>query len=764
MKKRISFTIEGVVQGVGFRPFLHRLARRFSLGGWAKNTSGGVCGELEGKADDLSFFFEALPSCLPPLARIENIEKKELQSLEGYSDFKILDSDVGDGFTLISPDMATCMDCERELLNPADRRYLYPFINCTNCGPRFTIIRRMPYDRKNTSMAPFPMCPVCAREYGDIDNRRYHAQPDCCPDCGPEVFFLDSQGNRLPGSALDDPISHARRYLAQGKIIAVKGIGGIHLACNALDPQAVARLRQKKGRPRKPLALMAASTEAVRSICRLSPEEELLLTSESRPIVLLEKRVPDILPNISFCGSIGVMLPYTPVHRLLFHGSNMKLLVMTSANRSGCPVLTDNDESLHTLSGVADGFLLNNRDIVNRCDDSVVMYGHKGPVFFRRSRGYAPAPFYSPKDFTGICAFGAEQKAAFAFGRGPYLFLSPHIGDLKNMETMDHYESMAKTYNELFKIHPEIIACDLHPDYASTHIAEKAAKEAGRPLIRVQHHHGHMAACMADNGLDEEVFAIIWDGTGLGSDREIWGGEFLTGDFKNCKRVGSIRPIALPGGDKATEEIGRIGLSLLWDAGLDTDFAPLFVKKRQAVTALLDHHLSCPAASSMGRLFDGVAALLCSLNGITFDGEGPMSVEALASGCMPDLSKDCPPYPALFYSDAGVRRFDIRPLVRAIVSDIKHKVKSDAIAKKFMETLCYMALFQTQALNPRHLPVVLSGGVFLNRFLLSGVTELLARHSFKVYTHHKVSPTDEGLALGQAFIALYTSSTTRKEV
>ncbi len=749
MRQRVYLKIRGIVQGVGFRPYLHRTANACHLVGWAKNTSGGVEVQAEGEETDIKAFLECLTSSPPPMSCIEDFWTKNMEPLNREKEFVIQKSSKRLEATLIAPDIATCKDCEKELFTPSDRRYQYPFINCTNCGPRFTIIRDLPYDRDKTVMSEFHMCPQCQKEYEDITDRRYHAQPDCCPECGPRVFFLDAAGR----SVLGDPLTTARHYLSHGRIIAVKGIGGIHLACDAFDPQAVERLRARKHRPEKPLALMAASMDEVRKICLVSRDEERLLTGSARPIVLLKRKDAALPRGISFSRRIGVMLPYTPVHLLLFAQDSPGLLVMTSANRSGCPVLIDNDQAADVLSGIADGYLLNNRPIENRCDDSVVMAVDGKKCFLRRSRGYAPAPLiFHDRDFSGICAMGAEQKGSFALGRDGHVFLSPHIGDLKNMETFDHYQTMLDTYMRLFKITPKFLVCDRHPDYFSTQAAREMCEKKGLPLIRVWHHHAHMASCMADNGLNTKVFGIIWDGTGLGDDHTIWGGEFLEGDYESFRRVGSIRPIPLPGADQAIREIGRIGAALLWDAGLKLQAAPLPEEKLKAVSVMLDHHIACPNASSMGRLFDGAASLLLGLSQITFDGEGAMKVEALAED-VPVFHKDSrPPYPVTFYMDQQVRRFDIRPLIRAVVSDIEQHISGPVIAGRFMETLCHMALLQTRALNSRHLPVVLSGGVFQNRFLLCGIKQLLTLHGFTVYTHDRVSPGDEGVSLGQLFI------------
>ena len=744
-RQRVRITVSGIVQGVGFRPFLHRLALAHNLTGWVRNTSSGVELELEGTQVALDAFASGLKSDAPPLAVVEAVELFPLAGLAGYRDFSIRASQHSDGATLVSPDIAPCPACLRELYTPGDRRERYPFINCTDCGPRFTIIRSLPYDRPGTSMSGFSMCPDCAAEYGDISTRRYHAQPDCCPVCGPRAFYLDDKGRPLPG----DPIALAQKALAAGGILAVKGAGGIHLACNALDPAAVARLRRRKHREEKPLAVMCRDLSAAEKLCRLSEEESRLLQSPRRPILLLKKNTADEHSELSANRRLGVMLPYTPLHVLLLDGSagGPDTLVMTSANLPGRPVMTENDEALTGLQGIADGFLLHDRDIVNRCDDSLAAVYNGREYFFRRSRGYAPQPVTTEPEVSGILAFGAEQKASFAAGREHHAFLSQHIGDLKNAETLDHYCSAMQTYLRLFHIQPSLLVCDLHPDYFSTREAEEIARQSGLPLLRVQHHWAHMAACMADNRLDGEAFGIIWDGTGLGSDGTIWGGEFLVGGLRSFRRVGSIRPVRLPGGDAATKKIGRIALSLAWDAGLSPDALPP-CESRAPLLAMLEKGISCPGASSIGRLFDGVYSLLTGRQAAAYDGQAPELLEALADETIPGQI-----YPLAFYEKDGLRRFDTRPLIRAVCADAAAGIFPAAIARGFMDALCRMAVEQCRVLNPGRLPVVLSGGVFLNQYLLTGITRLLEGAGFSVYTHCRVSPGDEGLCLGQLAIA-----------
>lgn len=740
---RRHFLVEGIVQGVGFRPFVHRQAARLGLSGWARNTAAGLELELEGSAEALDEFLRVLRTAPPPLAVIEGVEVQDL-SPTGETGFAILPSREGAAATLISPDLAPCAACLAEMNDPHGRRYRYPFLNCTDCGPRFSIIRRLPYDRPATTMAGFAMCPDCAAEYGDIASRRYHAQPNCCPVCGPRAVYLDAGGNPRPG----DPIAEAQRVLRLGGIVAVKGTGGIHLACRADSPGAVARLRRRKHRPEKPLALMARDLSAAAALCSFDETEATLLQSPRRPILLLRKKDPAGQHWLSATTRLGVMLPYTPLHILLLDGTfgGPDLVVMTSANRPGCPVLTDNKDALAALRGIADGFLLHDRTIANRCDDSLAMVWRRATVFFRRSRGYAPQPILLDRDVTGVLTFGAEQKGSFAAGRGRHAFVSQYIGDLKNAETLDHYRTALSTTLDLFGLSPAALVCDLHPDYASTREAEEMARKLHLPLRRVQHHWAHMAACMADNRLTGPVFGLIWDGTGLGEDGTIWGGECLMGDYRTYRRVGSIRPVALPGGDVCTKEIGRIALSLAADAGCP-ESAPDF-PRRAGVAALLGSLLPSPRSSGIGRLFDGVYALLTGRTDANYDGQAPALLEALAEGAEPaDV------YTSAFYEEDGVRFFDTRPLIRALCAAKAAGTDPAALAAGFQQALCRMALDQCTALNPDRLPVALSGGVFLNRALLEGVTTLLEGAGYRVYTHQRVSPSDEGLALGQLAIA-----------
>ena len=737
--ERVLIHIHGIVQGVGFRPFIHKQVRAYRLAGTIKNTSSGVELELEGERAELERFIADLPRKAPKLAVIERVETEFSAELKHFTDFEILQSKTeAQRNTLISPDIGICDDCLRELRDPADRRYRYPFINCTNCGPRFTIIKDVPYDRAKTSMSEFPMCPDCDREYHDIENRRYHAQPDCCGDCGPHVFYLDAAGNPVAG----DAIALARAALKAGKIVAIKGLGGIHLACRCDEPGIAQTLRRRKQRDEKPFAVMCRDVDCVRKICAVSAEEEALLTSFRRPIVLLQKRGRGALEHLSENNYVGVMLPYTPLHVLLF-GDDIDMLVMTSANLSDTPIVYRNDEAAERLRGIADGFLLHDREIQTRCDDSLC-YCLDGEAYFaRRSRGYVPFPVSVHED-AGMClACGAEQKASFCLSKGSYVFPSQHIGDLKNIETLENYERQIRHFEKLFDIRPTAIACDLHPDYLSTAYAAERSGEEGIPLVRVQHHHAHMAACMADNALSGEVIGLVWDGTGYGTDGTTWGGECLVGGYDGFSRVGSIRPIPLVGGDLVTKEPLRVTWALRRDAALPTE-----EENGALYETMLQNGLNCPLSSGMGRLFDGVSAMIGVKTRCSYEGQGAILLEAAATD-------DDGLYPIAWEEENGLLRFDWRESIRAVRSDLDRGTDRGVIAARFMNALVDMGVRQCiRAREQSGLErVVLSGGSFQNMYMMHRLPEALRRAGFTVYHHRRVSTNDEGISLGQLLVA-----------
>ena len=723
--KRLRYRIAGVVQGVGFRPFLHRRCGALGLSGWCRNTGFGVELEVEGISPE-----RLLEGELPPLAVVESVTTEELP-LVGDKGFSILPSRQGPQDTLVAPDIATCPDCLRELMNPQDRRHRYPFINCTNCGPRFTIVAKTPYDRPSTAMAGFAMCPECAQEYGNLADRRYHAQPDCCSKCGPTLTYVDELGERE-----GDPFLYARRRLVTGGIVAIKGLGGFHLAC-AIDRDAVNRLRHRKGRRSRPLAIMCRDVAAAKTYCRVDEHQQRWLESPRRPIVLLEKHNPNDYDYLSATHTLGVLLPYTPIHHLLFADAPYDALVMTSANYSETPAIISNEEALSALREVADGFLLHNRDILRRCDDSLLSVVEGKPLFYRRSRGFAPQPIPLHFDATGVLALGAEQKASFALGKGHYAFYSQHIGDLKNAETMAHYESQIEGFSELFGMKPHTFVSDLHPDFLSTGYGRARTGE----LVQVQHHHAHMCACMADNGLEGDVIALTWDGTGLGSDGTIWGSETLVGGYQGFQRLASLRPMLLPGGDSAVHAISRMAQSLCADAQVPYEGEAL-------VAAMLRNGVNCPVTTGMGRLFDGVYSLLTGAKTAGYDGEGAVLLESLAYR---SAEESC--YPMQCYEE-GILRLDTRVLVQALTTD---PGRVEDRARKFHNTLIQFAAHSCLLARERTglERVVLSGGVFFNSILLTGVTKALEELGFQVYRHSRVSPGDEGIALGQLAVCAH---------
>lgn len=737
--EHVTIQIHGIVQGVGFRPFVHRLVGEYGLTGNIRNTSSGVALELEGERAALEAFVRALPERAPLLALIEGVETAYSPELRGYTDFQILTSLREEKRnTLVSPDIGLCPACLRELNDPRDRRFRYPFLNCTNCGPRFTIIRDLPYDRPLTSMGRFPMCPDCEREYHDIANRRYHAQPDCCPVCGPQVFYCDAGGRRVPG----DAIALARAAIRSGGIVAVKGLGGMHLACRADDPTVAARLRRRKERDERPFALMCRDVEAARRLCTVAPAEETLLTSYHRPIVLLKKKEPGLW-HLSENRSLGVMLPYTPLHVLLM-GGDFDALILTSANLSDTPILLGNEEALEKLRGIADGFLLHDRDIQTRCDDSLYMVLDGRDYPLRRSRGYVPYPIRVPGSRGGILACGAEQKASFCLSRGDCVFPCQHIGDLKNFETLAHYEQQIRHFERLFDQKPSLLVCDLHPDYLSTAYARERAEAEGLPLEKVQHHHAHMAACMADNGLTGDCIGLVWDGAGYGSDGTIWGGECLIGGYRGFARFASLRPIPLVGGDRAVKELDRVAFALLREAGCDTGEIPDAARYE----AVLAAGLNCPVSSGMGRLFDGVAALLGVKTLASYEGQGAVLLEAAADEGETGRW-------ALAFEEGSPLRYDWRGMIRALVAERDAGTEPSLLTARFLNTLLDLAvaLCRRAAETSGLRDVVLSGGSFQNRYLMERLPGMLRGAGLRPHVHGRVSCNDEGLSLGQLMIA-----------
>ncbi|HSG45667.1 MAG TPA: carbamoyltransferase HypF [Anaerolineales bacterium] len=761
MAKHIHVT--GVVQGVGFRPFVYGLATRLRLQGWVCNTSAGVEIQIEGPERSVTSFVDALSSEAPPLARIDQITAEDVP-VDGFTSFDIRHSTAIEGaFQPISPDVAICTDCERELFDPKDHRYLYPFINCTNCGPRFTIIKDLPYDRPATTMAEFPLCEYCRKEYEDPLNRRFHAQPVACPVCGPIVQLRNSSTNNSTLSSIDlrlPAILNARKRLREGKILAVKGLGGFHLACDARNAKAVKELRRRKGRVGKPFALMMADKKTVERYCELNEAEHALLTNKDKPIVLLAKRASaglsdELAPGMN---TLGIMLPYTPLHHLLLNQTDPTLgrepappvLVMTSGNFSEEPIATDNQDALERLASLADSFLIHNRDIHVRCDDSVVRVDNQeSTTFLRRSRGYAPYPVQLPFDIKPILAVGGELKNTFCLTRDRYAFLSHHIGDMENAEVYESFAQGVEHLSRLFRIEPELIAYDLHPDYYTTKYAKKITDI---PRVAVQHHHAHIAACMADNGLDErQVIGLSFDGTGYGTDGKIWGGEVLLASYADFERVAHLEYLPLPGGDAATRNPWRIAIGYAEALGLEIDELPfinsLGKESIDIVRQQVQRKLNTPETSSMGRLFDAVAALTGIRNEVTYEAQAAMELEVLSKLALNAAN----PYP--FEIEDDVIR--IGELLKHVIKDVRKNESTSMIGARFHHTVCKMAVDVCKRVREKTdiNEVALSGGVWQNQVLLDLTRSALSNEDFVVYIHQLTPANDGGLALGQAVIA-----------
>ncbi len=767
--------IVGIVQGVGFRPFVYGLAQRYKLAGWVCNTSAGVDIEVDGERRQLEAFIQALREQAPPLSRIDQLQVT-WQEPNGFQDFEIRHSQGAPGdFLPISPDVSICEDCLRELFDPQDRRYRYPFINCTHCGPRFTIIQDIPYDRPNTTMAAFPMCPACAAEYSDPLNRRFHAQPVACGECGPQVWLETSAGG-LEIARGDEAIRVARDWLRQGKILAIKGLGGFHLACDATNEQAVSELRRRKLRVDKPFAVMAPDLESVAEHCLLSPLERGLLETRQRPVVILLRKPGSQVSEQVAPGqnTLGVMLPYTPLHYLLFANPDqagivfdMLPLVMTSGNLSEEPICTQNDEARQRLGQLADALLMHDRDIYTRCDDSVLrlfpllkseIKSKLSPAYLiRRSRGFAPDSLSLPWEVSTVLATGAELKNTFCLARQGYAFMSHHIGDLQNYETLQAFENGIAHFERLFRIQPELIAYDLHPDYLSTRYALERAEREGLPRVGVQHHHAHIAACMAEHRLSGEqpVIGVALDGTGFGEDGAIWGGEFLVADYLGYERLAHLAYSPLAGGDQAVQQPWRMALSWLHTAGLawDDDLPPVQYARQlsedgQLALSALEHQirtgLNAPQTSSMGRLFDAAAALVGVRQVVNYEAQAAVEFEALVDGRETG-----------YYSmqlDGEV--LDPAEMVAQMIADLRGGVDRRQIAARFHNGVAWSVSKICRELSRRTAiqQVVLSGGVWQNAFLLVQAVSLLQREGLTVLIHRQVPTNDGGISLGQVLV------------
>lgn len=725
--QRLRVTLRGAVQGVGFRPFVYRLATEMSLTGWVLNSSAGLVVEVEGPTEQLSLFEKRLEQERPK-ASVVTVREFAWLPAEGSTLFEILASDSDSGKTVnVLPDLASCVDCREELFDPANRRFEYPFTNCTNCGPRYTIVVDIPYDRPNTTMREFVLCPRCREEYENPADRRFHAQPNACPVCGPK---------------LDGTIEDAVEALRMGEIVALKGIGGFQLLVDARNADAVARLRQRKHREEKPFALMMPSLDVARAYCEISPAEVELLESQAAPIVLLQPKAgTDIAANVAHCSPyIGVMLPYSPLHHLLMEECRFPLIA-TSGNRSDEPIAIGNEEAAERLKDIADHFLMHNRPIVRACDDSVVRLTRGRAGILRRARGYAPLGIHVARELPPVLAVGGHLKNTVAIAVGKDVFLSQHIGDLETVEARGAFEKAIDDLCRLYSFKPEAVACDLHPDYASTHWAEKS----GLPLIRVQHHQAHVAACAGENHVNGAYLGIAWDGTGYGLDGAIWGGEFFRVEGNRYERIAHLRPFGLPGGDAAVREGWRSAASLLYEVGAEP-IAPDAAEQLQGkprldeakVRYMLERGINVVPTTSVGRLFDAVACISGVARQNRFEGQAAMLLENEIGALRTEEA----------YALAGG---DWGPLISAVMADTIAGVPVSRIAARFHNAL--VAWILEVAASAKLKQVVLSGGVFQNRYLTEQAAAALESRGFTVFTHRQVPPNDGGIALGQAVMS-----------
>ncbi len=757
MSTRIHILVRGIVQGVGFRPFVFSEALRLSLKGRVFNNATGVLIDVEGESFAIEQFIAEVESNPPPLSMIESVERIIQPAPAHYNDFRIVESSMdGEKFTPLSADIATCKDCLREMLDPSDRRYRYPFINCTNCGPRLTIIEDVPYDRANTTMRDFPMCDMCRSEYENPLDRRFHAEPTACRRCGPRVYLADADGRKVAFYAAhgEDAISRARALVASGNIIAIKGIGGFHLACDALNRDAVERLRRRKYREDKPFAMMTASLDVVKHHCIVSGVEEELLSSKRRPIVLLEKKPDSPIPDAVAPGvnAFGFMLAYSPLHHLLLENLD-RPIVMTSGNVSDEPICYQDSDAIERLKNIADYFLLHDRRIHIRADDSVARVFNDREMILRRSRGYAPAPVKIDLACdVDILACGAELKNTFCLTHENYAFVSHHIGDLENLETLHAYKEGIEHFKRLFNLRPEAVAYDLHPEYLSTKYA--LSLDETEIKVGVQHHHAHIASCMADNRLEGEVIGVAMDGLGFGSDGRFWGGEFFVADFLEAERIAHLDYISMPGGAKAIREPWRMAAVYLHQAfgdeflNLDMPFVHKLDRRAwSALRSMIETNTNSPETSSMGRLFDAVASLIGLRGAINYEGQAAIELEAMADrSCAQGYDFETAEDGSIIKAESVIRR---------AVEDMLDGVSTQTVSAKFhIGVAGLIQRVAREARDERRLRrVVLSGGVFQNMFLLEKTCQMLESDGFEVFTHNRVPTNDGGISLGQAAVA-----------
>ncbi len=739
----LKIHIKGLVQGVGFRPFIYRLATEFDLKGSVENRNDGVIIFIEGLKNNVNGFLKSIENEAPQASNINSITSKTC-SVNNYKDFRIIKStNKSEEITEISPDIAVCKDCLQDM-ETQSHRIDYPFINCTNCGPRFTIIRDLPYDRDKTTMKVFPMCKKCKAEYENVLDRRFHAQPVACNDCGP-VYSLNYQNKKF--TDLNDILSISAKLIEDGKIVAIKGLGGFHLACDAQNEDAVSRLRKAKNRDGKPFAVMFAGIDELKEYTNANTIEIESLLSWKRPILILkEKKKLAKSVSVGF-KTLGAMLPYMPFHYLLFKVLNLPVIVLTSGNISDEPIIIDNKTALEKLSPISDALITYNRDIYNRTDDSLAVVFNNKERLLRRSRGYAPAPINLNLNVDGILATGAELVNCFCLGKGKQAFLSQHIGDLKNMETLEFFSETIEKYQKLFRIDPSLLVCDLHPDYLSS----KYANELNITTIAVQHHHAHIASCMAEHGLDEKVIGVAFDGVGLGTDNKVWGGEFFICNLLDFERCSHFEYIPMPGGDKATKEPWRMAVSYLYKF-YGKDFLSfklpflekIEIEKLELLISAIEKKINCPETSSAGRFFDSISAMIDLCTHSTFHAEAPMRLEAI-------IDENC----SEEYDFKTGKEILVKEIIKGVVDDIINLKPQSEISAKFHNTIISIIFAQVLEISKKHSinKVVLSGGSFQNRYIFEKIENLLIKNSFKVFTPCEIPANDGGIALGQLAIA-----------
>jgi hydrogenase maturation protein HypF len=757
--KCLKIIIKGAVQGVGFRPFIYRLATELKLKGWVNNSASGVFIEVEGNQNILEQFLSRILQEKPPISQIYTIETDWLNPVN-YTTFEIRHSSSGEKNAIILPDLATCSDCLQEIFDPNNRRYLYPFTNCTNCGPRYTIIEELPYDRPHTTMKVFTMCKRCQEEYENPLNRRFHAQPNACPNCGPQLQLWNQQGKILASEnyALEESI----KALKTGNILAIKGLGGFQLVVDARNTESVKQLRQRKHRPDKPFALMYASLEAMKFDCEVSDLEEQLLTSPQAPIVLLKRKKntynlsPDVAPHNPY---LGVMLPSTPLHHLLLKKIDFSI-VATSGNIASEPICIDNEEALQRLGNIADLFLVHNRPIIRPVDDSVVRVIGGRPMMIRRAKGYAPFPLQindnllsklkqKSDSIPNILAVGGHLKNTVAILKENQAFISQHIGDLSTAEALKSFNQVMGSLKELYDFEPDIIVCDSHPDYVSS----QYAKAQNLPLIKVQHHYAHLLSCLADNNLKPPILGVTWDGTGYGDNNTIWGGEFLLLKDNKYQRIAHFSPVKLPGGEQAVKDPRRIALSLLYEIFGSENIPKLpfletvSIKELTLVKTMLSRNLNTPLTSSVGRLFDGVSAMMGICEKISFEGQGAISLEYIIGDSETDKS-----YPYEITGSSFPLVINWQLIIKSIIEDILTQKSHQKISAKFHNTLVEIIINISQKSQEKN--ILLTGGCFQNQYLIERAILRLKQENFCPFWHHNVPPNDGGIALGQIISAM----------